>query len=167
MCDLEKVGMTADAQTAVILNGFCAGTCHVSSIKLQVKSLEALKLACQRLGLEFREGQATYRWYGMFIGDAPLPEGFTKSDLGKCNHAIHVPGAAYEIGLVQRDGAWQMLWDSWEAGGLEAVLGKDAERLRHAYGVEAAKLAAQKEGYSVYEEQMEDGTTKLHIQVGV
>ncbi len=30
---------------------------HVSKIELEIKDLEALKAACQRLGFKFREGQ--------------------------------------------------------------------------------------------------------------
>ena len=166
MCDLKLLGIQADALTDKILNDFCNCGCHVSSIKLQVKSLEALKLACARLGLEFRENQKTYAWFGRYAGDSPVPEGFTQEDLGKCDSAIRVPGASYEIGVVFRDGAYRLLWDSWRAGSLEQVLGKDANRLRQAYGIEAAKLEAQRQGYSVWETQEEeDGAIKLHVQV--
>ena len=165
MCDLKLFGIQADALTDKILNDCCRCGCHVSSIKLQVKSLDALKLACHRLGLEFRENQKTYRWFGRYAGDSPIPEGFTQEDLGKCDHAIRVPDAIYEIGLVFKDGAWRLMWDSWQTGGLEAALGKDCNKLRQAYGIEAAKLEAQRQGYSIWEEQREDGAVKLHIQV--
>jgi hypothetical protein len=167
MCDLGVLGIQADAETERVLNELCQSSCHVSSIKLVVKSLEALKAACARLGLEFREGQATYAWFGTFVGDAPLPEGFTQEDLGKCQHAVHVPGAKYEVGVVFRDGVWRLLWDSWSSGGLEAALGKDCARLRQSYGVEAAKLEAQRQGYSCWEEVQDDGAVKLHVQVPV
>mgnify|MGYP001583548348 CR=1 FL=1 len=166
MCDLTVLGLTASPKTQSVLDEICSGSCHVSLIALQIKSLDALKLACQRLGLEFRENQATYTWYGYFAGDAPLPEGFTQEDLGKCQHAIHVPDASYEIGVVFRDGVYKLLWDSWGAGGLEAALGKDCNKLRQAYGVEAAKLEAQRQGYSVWETAEENGAVKLHITVG-
>jgi hypothetical protein len=166
MCDLEVLGIQADEATTRTLNDFCRSGCHVATLKLQVKSLDALKAACQRLELEFREGQETYIWFGSFMGDAPLPEGFTQEDLGKCQHAIHVPGANYEIGVVYRDGAWRLLWDSWRSGGLEAALGKDCNKLRQAYGVAAAILEAQRQGYSIWEEAQEDGGVKLHVQVG-
>ena len=166
MCDLELFGIQADAATTQLLNDFCQSGCHVSSIKLEVKSLDALKLACARLGLEFREGQTTYAWFGSFMGDAPLPEGFTKEDLGKSDHAIHCPGASYEVGVVFRDGVYKLLWDSWGQGGLEQALGADCSKLRQAYGVEAAKLAAQQQGFGVWEEALDGGGVKLHIQVG-
>ena len=167
MCDLEILRIQADAPTTRLLNDFCRCGCHVASIKLEVKSLDALKLACQRLGLEFREGQTSFVWFGRFVGDAPLPEGFTQEDLGKCDHAISVPGASYEIGVVFRNGVWHLMWDSWQTGGLEAALGTDANKLRQAYGIEAAKLEAQRQGYSVWEQEMADGSIKLTISVSV
>ena len=166
MCDLSILGIQADAPTTRLLNDFCRCGCHVASIKLEVKSLEALKAACQRLGLEFREGQTSFVWFGRFVGDAPLPEGFTQEDMGKCEHAIHCPDAKYEIGVVFRDGVYKLLWDSWGSGGLEAALGTDCNRLKQAYGVEAAKLEAQRQGYSVWETAEENGAVKLHITVG-
>ena len=165
MCDLEILGIQADDFTTRTLNDFCQSSCHVASIKLEVKSLDALKLACQRLGLEVREGQTTYAWFGSFMGDAPLPEGFTKEDLGKSDHAIHCPGASYEVGVVFRDGVYKLLWDSWGSGGLEAALGHDCNKLRQAYGVEAAKLEAQRQGYSCWEDVQEDGAVRLHVML--
>lgn len=166
MCDLNLLGIQADPSTRQVLSDLCRCGCHVSSIKLSIKSLEALKLACQRLGLEFREDQNHYVWFGTFVGDSPLPEGFTQEDLGKCDHEIRVPGASYSIGVAFRDGAWRLLWDSWHTGGLEAALGKDCNKLRQAYGIAAARIEAERQGFSVWEEQLNDGGVKLHVQVG-
>ena len=169
MCDLAILGIQADAPTTRLLNDLCRCGCHVASIKLEIRSLDALKAACQRLGLEFREGQTHYAWFGYFVGDAPLPEGFTQEDLGKCEHAIHVPGASYEIGVVHHrsDGIYSLLWDSWGQGGLEAALGKDCNKLKQSYGISAAVLEAQRQGYSIWETQGEDGAIRLTIHTGV
>lgn len=164
MCDLELFRIQAEPDTREVLNGFCQGGCHVAAIDLEIKSLDALRLACTRLGFEFREGQTSYAWWGRWMGDYALPEGVSKEDLGKCDHAIHVPGASYEVGVAMRGGSWRLLWDSWETGGLEKALGTDCQRLKQAYGIEAAKLEAQRQGYSVWEEQQESGAIRLHIQ---
>ena len=74
---------------------------HISKIEVRIDSLDALKLACQRLGFTFRQGQATYKWYGRWVGDAPLPEEVSEDQLGKCDHAIIVPDCEYEIGVVR------------------------------------------------------------------
>jgi hypothetical protein len=166
MCDLHLLNIQADPETTDLINELCNAGCHISSIKLEVKSLEALQAACRRLGLTFVEGQTHYKWFGKYMGDTPVPTGFNKEDLGHCTHAIQVPHAKYEIG-VQRwnDGTYKLLWDSWSDGGLVKALGKDCNLLRQAYGVEAAIEAAQRQGYSTYEEPLEDGGVKLHVQV--
>ncbi len=133
---------------------------HVTQIEIKVKSLEALKAACQRLGLEWLEGQKTYKWYGRHVGDYPIPEGLTVDDMGKCTHAIKVPGASYEIGVLDRgNGAFQLLWDFWSGGGLERVLGKGGGKLKQAYALEVAKVQARRAGYSCIERVEEDGQT--------
>lgn len=139
---------------------------HVSKIKVEVRSLQALQEACKRLGFEFRQGQKTYRWFGTFMGDYPLPEGIKREDLGKCDHAIHVPGAAYEVGVLQQGDKFLLIYDFWRPGGLEEALGENAQKLTQAYAIEAARMEAQREGYSVYEEQLTDGSVELHIEVG-
>ena len=126
---------------------------HVSTIEIEIKDIEALKAACQRLGYEFREGQTSYRWFGRFVGNYPLPQGFKVEDLGRCTHAIRVPGADYEIGVVTREGKTTLLWDFWRAGGLENVVGKNGAKLKQAYAAEATKRAAKKAGYLVTEKK--------------
>ena len=138
---------------------------HIAKISVEIKDLAALRQACARLGFGFQEGQRSYAWYGRYAGDTPLPEGITQDQLGKCDHAIRVPGAKYEIGLVQQEGRYALLWDSWEEGGLAQILGANAERLVQAYAIEAAKNAAVAQGHSVYEEVLEDGSVRLHVQV--
>ena len=138
---------------------------HIAKISVEIKDLAALRQACARLGFSFQEGQRSYAWYGRYQGDTPLPEGITQDQLGKCDHAIRVPGAKYEIGLVQQEGRYALLWDSWEEGGLAQILGANAERLVQAYAIEAAKNAAVAQGHSVYEEALEDGSVRLHVQV--
>ncbi|MCZ7405403.1 MAG: hypothetical protein O8C67_10810 [Candidatus Methanoperedens sp.] len=126
---------------------------HISQIDLKIKSLEALRAACARLSLEFVQGQTTYKWYGRWLGDYPLPEGFKIEDLGKCKHAIRVPGADYEIGIVERNGEINLLWDFWYTGGLERVLGKGGGKLKQAYTIEQTKAVAHRAGYQVREKR--------------
>jgi hypothetical protein len=40
----------------------CAN-CHVVCVQAELRDLEAIKLACRRVGWVFREGQPTFRWY--------------------------------------------------------------------------------------------------------
>ena len=138
---------------------------HITQINIEIKSLDALKAACERLGLRWIEGQTTYKWYGRFVGDSPMPQGFTVEDLGKCTHAIQVPGASYEIGVVIRNGKTQLMWDFYSSGGLEKALGKGGEQLIQAYAIETAKLDALSQGYNCSEAVNEAGDIELTIEV--
>ena len=130
---------------------------HIAKIELEINDTDTLKLACERLGLEFIENQTTYSWYGTWLGDTPLPEGITASDLGKCNHAIRVPGAQYEIGIVKRDRKYILLWDFWNQGGLEQKLGKIAGRLKQAYTIERVRKEAKLKGHRICEQKTNQG----------
>lgn len=126
---------------------------HVTTMELEIKDLEALKDACKMLGLEFVVGQKTFKWYGVHVGDYPLPTGFTKEDMGKCIHAIRIPGnpSSYEIGVAERrDGqtGYVLLWDFWAGGfGLQEKVGKEGGLMKQAYAIARAKREALKMGY--------------------
>lgn len=133
---------------------------HVVDLNLVIKDLDSLKKACEELGLELVEGQKTYKWFGTFMGDSPLPEGFTAKDLGKCEHAIRVPGSntAYEIGIVKRkDGnGYTALWDFWNGGyGLKAKihdsqgLENNGDMLMQNYASQVSIKQAKKKGFTV------------------
>ena len=89
---------------------------HISKIELVIHSLEDLKDACRQLGFEFIKNQKTFKWYGRWVGDTPLPEGVKIEDIGKCDHAIRVPGCEYEVGVIKRGDHYILLWDYYSAG---------------------------------------------------
>jgi len=130
---------------------------HIAKIEMEINDLETLKLACERLGLQFMENQSTYKWYGTWIGDTPMPEGISVSDFGKCDHAIRVPDAQYEIGIVKRNQKYILLWDFWNQGGLEQRLGKNAGRLKQAYTVERVRKEAKLKGHRICEQKIDQG----------
>jgi len=76
---------------------------HIAEIEIEIKDLDALEAAARSLGLELARRQTTYRWYGELLEGHPLPAGFTKADLGRCDHAIRVPG---------NDGPTRSAWSS-------------------------------------------------------
>lgn len=129
---------------------------HVAKIEVEIHSLADLKDACKRLGLQFMENQKTYKWYGRYVGDAPLPLGMSEKDLGHCDHAIRVPRCSYEIGVLQRGSRYVLYWDSWQRGGLEQKLGTSAGLLKQAYAVERVKREAGLKGYRVKEDRVQD-----------
>jgi hypothetical protein len=105
---------------------------HVSKIELVINDLTVLKKACSRLNLQFCENQKTYRWYGKWIG-GQIPDGLIP---GQSDHAIRVPDASYEIGVIrQNDNTYTLHADMFSAGGLETAIGQNAGLLKQAYAV--------------------------------
>lgn len=104
---------------------------HVVEIKTRLLDLEAIEQTCKDLGLTFVRDQRTYAWWGRHAGDYPLPQGFKAEDLGKCEHAIKVPGTHWEIGVARARNAngtpaegYTLLFDFFMTNGrpiLEAV----------------------------------------------
>jgi len=127
---------------------------HISRIELDIKDLQSLKEACKRLGFEFRKNQQSYLWYGRWVGDSPLPEGITEEQLGKCDHAIKVPGAQYEVGVVRKGQSFILLYDEWVKGGLKTKLGVNAGLLKQAYTIETLRKEARQKNYRFHETKM-------------
>lgn len=91
---------------------------HVIRCKgLGLRNLEALKKAAEDLGGQLVEAK-TYRWFGRYVNDSPLPEGIAAEDLGKCDFKITFPDMprAYEIGVLQRGNELELLYDYWAGG---------------------------------------------------
>lgn len=144
---------------------------HVAKLDLNVTDLDQLEAAVKRLGLVLKRGQKTYRWWGYSVGDYKLPEGYTKDMLGKCDHAISVPGdsRAYEIGVIARkDGSgYDLLWDFYAGGyGMaEKVGGNNCEKLVEEYLYAATEINAQNLGWQ-YERQGDGSLLVYHPQGG-
>jgi len=142
---------------------------HITPIqRAEGWDLETLKRMCAfRPELfTFVESRTSYRWFGTHLGDYPLPEGFSKEQLGHCDHVIRVQGARYEIGVVCREDGTHLLWDFWSSGGLEQALGKEAWRLNQEYDLTKAVMAAEAQGYSWAEVQNEAGEKVLEVYQG-
>lgn len=154
---------------------------HVASIELDIKDITALKTACADLGLEFMEGQKTYKCWGtgktldrlvgyQKIAGTLMPEGFTLEEMGQCEHAIRVKGKAlaYEIGLAtRRDGraGYQLLCDISGAYEMIEKVGKDFGKLKQGYGVEVAVRAAKRAGFRIVKKTVRsDGSIAITTQ---
>ena len=127
-----------------------------------------MQKAAEKLGLEVRQ-KKTYNWFGRHVGDYPLPEGFTQSELGKCEFALGVIGndGAYEIGVVKSKtgNGYTLLYDFFNRGyGLMPKVSTDGEGLnllKTEYGVEVAKKALRRKGYRNVKEIRENGKVRL------
>lgn len=132
---------------------------HVAVVDLEIKDLPGLKAAAEALGLEFVEGQGTYRWYGKWVndyhgGDAAYKNGISPEDYGKCDHALRIPGkpGAYEVGVVKRkDGnGYTLIWDFFAGGyGLRDAIGNDGHKLKQEYAATVATRKAKAKGFTV------------------
>lgn len=120
---------------------------HITTLKVEIKDLAALREVCDKLGLEFREDQKTYKWYG----HTP----------NKCDHAIAMKDkknkSAYEIGVVKKGDSYTLAFDFWNKGyGIEDLAGKDCCNITQGYtrnvAVREAKKVASQNNMTVTEE---------------
>lgn len=114
---------------------------HISKIELKVKDLGILDQACKRLKLSLVRGKATFKWYGK---DAA------------CTHAIEVPGALYDIGVLARHGYFELACDYYDPN-IEKAVGRQGGLLKQAYAVAKTKSEARKKGYSILEKPTKTG----------
>lgn len=140
---------------------------HVASVEVEVRDLDALRAAADRVGLEFVEGQRAYRWYGRFLNDWPshraaVNKGVDPATFGRCDHALRLKdgtGVDYEVGVTaQADGSYRLVYDSFGAGRrLEQAAGVDLARLRDEVAAETASRHLQSRGWSVQRVEDDDG----------
>lgn len=164
---------------------------HIVTIKTELRSLQAIEAACQRLGWQLHRGQKSYKWFGEWIGDSTLPaelltqqqlaclKAMTRDEqarfltefMGHCDHAIGVPGCEYEIGILERQDdygktKYLLAYDYWASGGLNRHMPtkpEDPNLFAQAYAIEAAKQQAAMEGYCVEEHTQANGTIVLTL----
>jgi hypothetical protein len=122
---------------------------HTEVIDLEVTDLKTLTNTAKRLGGKLILNQKSYKWYGRFMNDYPLPEGMTSNDLGKCEHAIKFPGINYEVGVVkskQQKGAYELMWDFYDRGLKQKMGGKKGIAFIQHYTMEKTKQAVTEKG---------------------
>ena len=118
---------------------------HFTTIKTQIKDIEALRSACRELGLSVLQN-ANARGYAQ--------------DQRKGDFVIKLAGP-YDIAVnLQKDGTFGLTTDWWN-GYVEGEVGKDYSKLLQLYGVHKASLEAKKKGMSVLRRPQQDGSIKL------
>lgn len=135
----------------------------VLTIAPHVRDLEALQTVCWRRGWEFRAGQRTYRWFGHRVDNRPLPPGLSPLELGRCTHAIAIPGCLYEIGLIDRGTYYLPVWDDEATGGLDCALGPNGGLFWQAYLAEKTRRAAHERGHRFGRHSDALGTLRLRV----
>lgn len=116
---------------------------HIAQIKTEVRDAAAVEAACRRLGLE----QPTTGNFQVYV--------VQREGLG-----VKLPGWQYPVVCNLETGAVD--FDNYNGSWGNQ---KELDRFLQAYATEKAIHEAQKGGYSVFEQVLEDGSIKLNITV--
>lgn len=120
---------------------------HFTTIKTQIKDIEALRQACGELGLTLLQNTQARGYYENKI---------------KGEYVIKLKGP-YDIALnKQPDGSFGFTADLW-AGHVEKEVGRGYGRLLQLYGVYKATREAKRKGLLVRRSQQQNGAIKLVI----
>lgn len=116
---------------------------HIVQIQTQVRDLQAVVAACQRLGISLPQNETVQLFSSTATG-----------------LAVRLNGWRYPVVCETETGT--VKFDNFEGrwGDQEQL-----DQFLQAYAVERAKLEARRKGHSVSEQALADGSIKLTIQV--
>src|SRR6266581_7179585 len=122
---------------------------HFTTITTVIKDIEALRLACNEIGLPLLQNVEARGYYENKI---------------KGEFVVRLKGP-YDIALnKQPDGSFGLTADLWQ-GHVEQEVGQNYGKLLQYYGVHKAIREAWKKGHLVRRSQQQDGSIKLAITV--
>ena len=120
---------------------------HFTTIKTQIKDINALKSACAELGFPVLQNAQARGYYENKI---------------KGEYVLRLKGP-YDIALnKQPDHSFGLTADLWN-GYVEQEVGKNYGKLLQLYAVHKAMQEARKKGHLVTRSQKQDGSIKLVI----
>ncbi len=116
---------------------------HIVEIKTEVRDADAVRAACRRLGLA-EPIQQTVRLFGGLV------TGLT----------VQLPDWRYPVvfDIARSEAQFDNFGGNWGEQ-------KHLDRFLQAYAVEKAKIEARKQGHTVTEQALTDGSIKLTVQV--
>ena len=120
---------------------------HFTTIKTQIRDVEALRMAVKELGLTLAEN-ASARGYA--------------SNETKGDYVIRLKGP-YDVALNKTDGGTYGLTADWWDGHVEKEMGANFGRLLQLYGVHKTMIESRKRGRLVRRQAQVDGSIKLTI----
>ena len=121
---------------------------HFTTIKTQIRDTEALRSACNELGLELIQNAEARGYY-------------TQTTKGE--YVIRLKGP-YDVAVNrQADGTYGLTTD-WYNNHVEAEVGSNYGKLTQLYGVHKATIEARKKGWTVQRKQVGD---KIKLTIGV
>ena len=118
---------------------------HFTTIKTQIKDLEALRSAVTELGLQ--------------LVPKTTARGFINQTV-KGEFVIRLKGP-YDIAVNRQPDATYGLTTDWWNGHVEREVGSNFGRLLQLYGVHKTVVEARKKGWSVLRKQQPNGSIKL------
>ena len=118
---------------------------HFTTIKTQIKDIEALRLACLELKLPLLQN-ANARGYS--------------GEVRRGEFVIKLTGP-YDIAVNQQPDHTYGLTTDWWDGYVEKEVGKDYSKLLQLYAVHKASIEARKKGYSILRRPQQNGSIKL------
>src|SRR5260221_4033153 len=122
---------------------------HFTTIKTQIKDIDALRSACNELGLALLQSAEARGYYQNKI---------------KGDYVVQLKGP-YDIALnKQPDDSFGLTADLWQ-GHIENEVGQNYGKLLQLYGVHKAIREARKKGHLVRRSQEENRAIKLVIAV--
>ena len=120
---------------------------HFTTIATQVRDIEALRSACQELGLELvQDGMA---------------RGYNRNAIPG-EYVIRCKGP-YDIAVNSQPGGNFGMTADWWDGHVEKEVGTNYGRLLQLYGVHKATREAQRKGYAARRQTLPNGSIKLAI----
>ena len=120
---------------------------HFTTIKTQIRDVEALRMAVKELGLTLAEN-ASARGYA--------------SNETKGDYVIRLKGP-YDVALNKTEGGAYGLTTDWWDGHVEKEMGANFGRLLQLYGVHKTMIESRKRGRLVRRQAQGDGSIKLTI----
>ncbi|NDF00415.1 MAG: DUF1257 domain-containing protein [Verrucomicrobia bacterium] len=118
---------------------------HFTTIKTQIKDVEALQSAVNELGLQLLANTEARGYL---------------SNKTKGDFVIRLKGP-YDVAVNQQPDHTYGLTTDWWDGHVEREVGKDFGRLLQLYGVHKATMEARKKGLSVLRRPQPNGSIKL------
>lgn len=117
---------------------------HIVQIQTEIRDVAALDAACRRLHL----AEPRVETVQLFSAEAT-------------GHAVRLPDWQYPV--VCDLAAGTIAFDNYNGSwGTQ----RELDRLLQAYAVEKASLEARRQGHSVIEQPLHDGSIRLSIQIG-
>lgn len=116
---------------------------HIVKIQTQVRDLVAIAAACQRLSLPLAVERTAKLYDGQYTG-----------------WCVELPGWRYPV--ICNTDSGELKYDNFRGHWGEQ---KELEKFLQSYAVEKAKIEARRQGHTVLEQTLDNGSIRLTIQV--